>query len=609
MAYCSGDSPIHLLGKTIQGTRAAENRIDHIFISQTFGAPKLSAVGTIETYDTSGKWPGSYATGMNVWKTRLRYSIIGLLLTATLFFAILGWSWSLRKQVKLRTRELEMSQERYRLLVENASEGVMVVTGEHVAFVNPRALQILGCSEEDLNTGTPLDIVHPDDRNIVLDFHVNTLKKEDAVLQYPFRIVTKKDEPQWVLNNSVKIQWEKRTGVLHIFTDITKGRKLEQQFLQAQKMEAMGRFAGGIAHDFNNILTAILGYTNLLKMKIETQPHLVRYTDNIITSAEKAVSLTRSLLTFTRREATDPKPVDINEVIAGTEKLLSQLIGEDIDFSVRCNREGLSVVADHNQLTQVFMNLATNARDAMPQGGTLTISTDVMEIDDSFIHQHGYGKKGAYAHIRFQDSGIGMSPKTIRRIFEPFFTTKETGKGTGLGLATVYGIVKQHNGYIDVESKIDNGTAFNIYLPRVEAVPEDETEVRFSSVQGGTETILLGEDEKDIRSFMREVLENAGYHIIEAVDGEDAVQKYKDHRNNIHLLLLDVIMPKKNGRDAFREISNSNGTDIKVIFISGYSADFIHSYGGGAEREINFLYKPIEIDVLLSTIRNVLDGE
>ena len=383
------------------------------------------------------------------------------------------WTWSLRKQVKSRTAELEMSEERYRLLVENASEGVIVVTGEKVAFINPRALQILGCTEEELNTKTLFDIIHPDDQNIVLDFYFNTLKKEDVVLQYPFRIITRKDEPQWVLNNSVKIEWEKKTGVLNIFTDITESKKLEQQLLQAQKMEAIGQFAGGIAHDFNNILTAIMGYGNLVKMKIKGDESLVKYIDNILTSAEKAANLTKSLLTFTRKQVIDPKPTDVNEVILNAEKLLSKLIGEDIEFSVKLNSNSLIVIADGNQIIQVLMNLATNARDAMPRGGKLTIRTDIIEIDDTFIQEHGYGKKGLYALISFEDTGIGMNDKTMERMFEPFFTTKEVGKGTGLGLATVYGIIKQQNGYIGVRSALNEGTTFNIYLPIVLSTLEE----------------------------------------------------------------------------------------------------------------------------------------
>jgi PAS domain S-box-containing protein len=551
-------------------------------------------------------WFGIYENKNSPWETRVHYFIIGVFVIVLLFLGILIWTWSLRKQVKLRTVELEISEERYRLLVENASEGVIVVVGEKVAFVNPRALQILCCTEEELNAKTFFDIIHPEDQNIVVDFYFNTLKKEDVVLQYPFRIITREDEPRWVLNNSVKIEWEKKTGVLNIFTDITESKRLEQQFLQAQKMEAIGQFAGGIAHDFNNILTAIIGYGNLVKMKIRGEESLVKYIDNILTSAEKAANLTKSLLTFTRKQVIDPKPTDVNEVILNAEKLLSKLIGEDIEFSVKLNGNSLIVIADGNQIIQVLMNLATNARDAMPRGGELTIRTDIIEIDDTFTQGHGYGKKGLYALISFEDTGTGMTEKTMEKMFEPFFTTKEVGKGTGLGLATVYGIVKQQNGYIDVQSVLNEGTTFNIYLPIVLSTLEENKPTRVSYVTGGSETILLGEDEEDIRNFIREVLEGYGYRIIEAIDGEDVIQKFKENKDDVQLLILDIIMPKKNGKDAYSEINSGNGGNLKVVFISGHTADFIQTHAGSGE-EINFLYKPIDINTLLGEVRRVLD--
>jgi PAS domain S-box-containing protein len=551
-------------------------------------------------------WFGIYENKNSPWETGVHYFIIGVFVIVLLFLGILFWTWSLRKQVKLRTVELEMSEERYRLLVENASEGVIVVVGEKVAFINPRALQILGCTEEELNTKTFFDIIHPEDQNIVVDFYFNTLKKEDVVLQYPFRIITREDEPKWVLNNSVKIEWEKKTGVLNIFTDITESKRLEQQFLQAQKMEAIGQFAGGIAHDFNNILTAIIGYGNLVKIKIRGEESLVKYVDNILTSAEKAANLTKSLLTFTRKQVIDPKPTDVNEVILNAEKLLSKLIGEDIEFSVKLNGNSLIVIADGNQIIQVLMNLATNARDAMPRGGELTIRTDIMEIDDTFIQDHGYGKEGLYALISFEDTGTGMTEKTMEKMFEPFFTTKEVGKGTGLGLATVYGIIKQQNGHIDVQSVLNEGTTFNIYLPIVLSTLEENKPAKPSHVTGGSETILLGEDEEDIRNFIKEVLEGYGYRIIEAIDGEDVIQKFKENKDDVQLLILDVIMPKKNGKAAYSEINSGNGGNLKVVFISGHTADFIQTHAGSGE-EINFLYKPIDINTLLGEVRRVLD--
>ncbi len=566
----------------------------------------IESVSAGQSEAIAGRWfSGNVNTGSS-WETRVYYFLVIFIVLGFLLLGILVWTWSLRKQVKQRTAELAMSEERYRLLVENASEGVIVVIGERIAFVNPRALQILGYTEEELNVKTLLDIIHFEDQNLVLDFYFNTMKKEDVVLQYPFRIITGKDETRWILNNSAKIEWENNQGVLNIFTDITESKKLEQQLLQAQKMEAIGQFAGGIAHDFNNILTAIMGYASLIKTKIGEKEPLTKYVDNIMTSAEKAGNLTKGLLTFTRKQLIDPKPIDVNEVILSTEKLLSKLIGEDVEFSVKLNGENLIVIADGNQIIQVLMNLATNARDAMPRGGKLTISTNTVDIDHVFIQEHGYGTKGLYAHISFEDTGTGMDEKTAARIFEPFFTTKEVGKGTGLGLATVYGIVKQQNGYIDVRSELHRGTTFSIYLPIVLSVPEEKKTAGASQVAGGNETILVGEDEKDIRGFVREALESYGYRIIEAVDGDDVVRKYKENIEDVRLLLLDIVMPKKNGKDAYTEISNGNGNHTKAIFISGYTADFVQKHAGSGE-EMNFLYKPIDVNTLLREVRRVLD--
>jgi CheY-like chemotaxis protein len=254
----------------------------------------------------------------------------------------------------------------------------------------------------------------------------------------------------------------------------------------------------------------------------------------------------------------------------------------------------------------VLMNLATNARDAMPRGGKLTIRTDIIDIDDTFIQDHGYGKKGLYALISFEDTGIGMNDRTMERMFEPFFTTKEVGKGTGLGLATVYGIIKQQNGYVGVRSALNEGTTFNIYLPIVLSTLEEKKPTRISHIAGGSETILVGEDDEYIRNFIREVLESYGYRIIQAADGNDVIEKFKENKNDVCLLILDIIMPKKNGKDAYNEINSGNKNNTKVIFISGHTADFIQTHAGSGE-EMNFLYKPIDINTLLGEVRRVLD--
>ena len=312
-------------------------------------------------------------------------------------------------------------------------------------------------------------------------------------------------------------------GIIH---DITERKKLEQQLLQAQKMEAVGRLAGGIAHDFNNILTAIIGYGNLLKLEIKEDDPLNNYATQILNSAERAANLTRALLTFSRKQIISPKPVNINDVIKGISKLLTRLIGEDIELSTHLTDKDLTVMADTTQIEQVLMNLATNARDSMSDGGTLIISTDIITFDNEYIRAHGYGRLGNFALISVEDTGCGIDEKIKERIFEPFFTTKEIGKGTGLGLAMVYGIIKQHEGYINVYSDPDKGTTFKIYLPLIKSRFEVTDQIDAAPVIGGTETILIAEDDAQVRALTKKILEKAGYQVFEAADGAEAVRMY-----------------------------------------------------------------------------------
>ena len=381
--------------------------------------------------------------------------------------------------------------------------------------------------------------------------------------------------------------------------------KLHDQLLQAQKMEAVGQLAGGIAHDFNNILTAILGYGNLLKMQVDNDSSLSTYMNYILDSAERAVKLTQGLLAFSRKQMISPRPISINEVIKGAEKILLRLIGEDIELSIHLSDKDLTVMADSTQMEQVLMNLATNARDAMPRGGNLLISSDFTEIDERFINMYGYGKKGRYVVITVSDTGVGIDEQAKEKIFEPFFTTKEVGKGTGLGLAMVYGIVKQHDGFINVYSEPGKGTTFKIYLPLIQAEIASTKEIELPISKGGTETILVAEDDAMVRKFMREVIEGAGYTVIEAKDGEDAIKVFIENKDRIQLLILDVIMPKKNGKEVYETLKESNPY-IKALFISGYSADILHKKGIVSEGP-EVILKPISSDNLLRKIRDLLD--
>lgn len=294
-------------------------------------------------------------------------------------------------------------------------------------------------------------------------------------------------------------------SVIEVGRDITEHRKLEEQLRQSQKMEAVGQLAGGVAHDFNNILTAIIGYGNLLQMKIKEDDPLRVNIEQILSSSERAANLIRSLLAFSRKQIMNPKPVNLNEIVERVTKLLARLIGEDIELKTFLTDKDFTVMADSSHIEQVLMNLATNARDAMPDGGLLTIGTEAVKIDEEFIKAHAYGKPGEYALISISDTGAGMDEKTKDKIFEPFFTTKEVGKGTGLGLAMVYGIIKQHDGYIHVYSEPNEGTTFRIYLPVIESEVEEIKQKDLQSVEGGTETVLVAEDDASVRGLIKGV--------------------------------------------------------------------------------------------------------
>jgi CheY-like chemotaxis protein len=327
----------------------------------------------------------------------------------------------------------------------------------------------------------------------------------------------------------------------------------------------------------------------------------------ILDASDKATALTQSLLSFSRKRVINPKPHNLNDIIKRLQTLLSRLIREDIAITTTCWETDLVVLVDSGQIEQILMNLVTNARDAMPHGGHIAIRAKTTHMDGEFISTHGYGKIGNYALLSVSDTGKGMDVKTKERIFEPFFTTKEQGKGTGLGLATVYGAVKQHDGYIDVYSELGKGTTFKIYLPLFRGVPgEERNETESVALRGGSETILVAEDNTALRELTLRVLHKYGYNVIEAVDGADAVARYIKHKDQVQLIILDAIMPKKNGKVVYQEIRSINPS-IKAIFVSGYAEDIIIKEGL-LEPDINFLLKPINPSDLVKKVREVLDA-
>lgn len=524
--------------------------------------------------------------------------------------------------VRQRTAELETlnktlreSEEKYRNIFENALEGIFQATPEgRFLNVNPAAAKMHGYrSSREMMTSIS-DIEH----QVFVDpaqgkRFTDIIEKEGRVEAFEIEAYKKNGEKIWV-SLTARSVCDGDGAILYyegISEDITERKRAEDekarlrsQLLQAQKMEALGELASGVAHDFNNILTALIGYGNLLTMGMEADDPLREYADQILASSEKAANLTQSLLAFGRKRAIELKPRNVNTVIRGMEKLLRRLLTEDIELKVMLTEESdASVMADITQLDQVLMNLASNARDAMPRGGRLCIETEETEIDDEFREAHGFGEPGRYVRISVSDTGCGIDEKTKERMFEPFFTTKDLGKGTGLGLAIVYGIVKQHNGYISIHSEPGQGTVFGVYLPAIEGKSE-ETRQTFQDTPGGTETILVADDSDELRELISEVLAGRGYTVIEAEDGQNAVHRFLEQKDSIDLLILDVVMPNKNGKEAYEEMKKIR-PNIKALFISGYTGDVVIDKGVSGDA-VDFISKPLSPNELLLKVREVL---
>ncbi len=509
-----------------------------------------------------------------------------------------------RKQAEKALRE---SEQNYRTLFEE-SKDVIYISSPAGKFldINPAGIELFGyASKEDLLQMDIVQDLYADPNNWIMLQQM--LANQGYVKDYN-AVFKKKDGRQLtVLLTSTTVRNEKGEIIAYrgIIKDITEWQSLEQQLLEAQKMEAVGQLAGGIAHDFNNILTAIIGFGNLLLSEMDKDDPLRTYVTPILKSSQRAANLVRGLLAFSRRQIISPKSVDLNGIIQGIEKILPRIIGEDIEFSIALTDEKLTVKADIGQIEQVLMNLATNARDAMPEGGSLTVGTERVELDDEYIRAHGYGKTGVYALITVADTGEGMDEHTKEKIFEPFYTTKEVGKGTGLGLSIAYGIIKQHDGYINVSSEDGKGTTFKIYLPLINSEVEELEAVSLPILKRGTETVLIAEDNAQVRELTKEVLEGFGYKVIEAEDGEDAIRVFNKNKDAIRLLVLDVIMPKKNGKAVYDDIKKVR-PDIKILFTSGYNADIIHKKGI-LEEGLDFISKPAPPDDFLRKVREVLD--
>jgi PAS domain S-box-containing protein len=397
-----------------------------------------------------------------------------------------------------------------------------------------------------------------------------------------------------------------RPAELVVAQDISERKQLEAQLRQVQKMEAVGQLAGGIAHDFNNLLTAILGYSNLLLEEADLSRNAHRDVEEIRKAAESASSLTGQLLAFSRRQILEPRILDLTQVVSRMDSLLRRLIAEDVQLVSRLSPSLHPVSADPGQIEQIVVNLAVNARDAMPDGGQLTIETANVELDATYVADHRGASAGKHVMLAVSDTGTGMDPATEARIFEPFFTTKPRGKGTGLGLATVYGIVKQSGGSIWVYSEPGHGTTFKVYFPAVTAQAVVETAVVRPRTIAATETILLTEDQPEVESVARAILSRHGYTVLSAASGEAALRTLESDGRPIDLLLTDVVMPSMSGPDLARRVQ-SNRPEVAVLYMSGYTDDAIVRHGV-LEHGVAFIQKPFTPEGLLRKVREVLDG-
>jgi PAS domain S-box-containing protein len=537
--------------------------------------------------------------------TEYRQAIIRLSLFVSVAILICWFNAALRAAQE----GLQRSESNFRSLVTNAPYGICRVDSRgHLVDANPALVASLGYASSSELVGRNLSSLFADGQQwFLLADHLKTLEEFHA-LDCEW---TRKDGTTTAVRLSGRaIADERKTVTFEIFTeDVTEQRALEQQLRQSQKMEAIGRLAGGIAHDFNNLLMVISGYSEFLLERLGPDPALRGPAKEISSAAERATSLTRQLLAFSRKQMLTPKVLDLNAVITENLKMLTRLIGEDIDLVMIPGADIGAVKADPGQIEQVILNLAVNARDAMPHGGKLTIETANVTLDEAYARVHSPLQPGDYTMLAITDTGVGMDTETQTRIFEPFFTTKGT-KGTGLGLSTVYGIVKQSGGYIWVYSEKGKGTSFKIYMPHVTveeaaAVEQPAATAAPVPVETAQETILVVEDEVNLRRLTRQFLENQGYTVMEAADGAAAVQICVAHQGIIHLLLTDVIMPGMNGRELAQRVSEIR-PNIKVLYMSGYTENAI-GHNGTLDAGITLLQKPFTLHALKAKVREVLN--
>jgi PAS domain S-box-containing protein len=511
----------------------------------------------------------------------------------------------LRKSEKLYKSLFEFN----RGVLENSPIGIIRLDKDlKIIYENPEMERIMGVPSGEKSKTMGMDIRDiPSIKEAGISTVFNDLLKGKKISgETPFTSIYGKKT--YLSFSGVPIfEEEKFEGAVLVINDITERKELEQQFLQAQKMEAIGRLTGGIAHDFNNLLTSIIGYAEMSKMKLSPEESIYNYINQIIKASEQATGLIEKLLAFSRKAITQPKVLNLNSVIKDFKNVLERMLGEDIILEF-IPGEGLgNIEIDPHQIEQIVMNLAVNSRDAMPKGGKLVIETKNVELDKSYINKYPYAKAGRYVLLSISDTGCGIDKEILPHIFEPFFTTKKKGEGTGLGLSTVYGIVKQCGGHINVYSEVGKGTTVKVYFPRIDKLANEIiSSIKTSELPRGKETVLVVEDEKSIRKLIMRILSQCGYKVLLAKNEKKALSLWDKYGGNIDLLLTDIVLPGPCGKELADKLTSLR-PGLKVLYMSGYSDNVIFHHEI-LEKELNFLQKPFTPQELALKVRKVLDS-
>jgi|CXWL01.1.fsa_nt_gi PAS domain S-box-containing protein len=494
--------------------------------------------------------------------------------------------------------------------ITSANTGIVVADATHpelaIVLCNPAFEHLTGHSSSEVLGRSPWFIEGPDTDPGTSEALRKVLREQRE--HHVTLVLHRKDGRPFWCDLAVSLVRNKVGAVSHFllfYTDASARKHSESALFQAQKVEAIGQLAGGVAHDFNNILAVITGYCEMAQRQIDVQHPVRPRLDQILKAANRAAALTRQLLAFSRKQVLKPRPIDLNTIVGDTQKMLGRLIGDNITVEVRPGASLGTINADPGQVEQIILNLAVNARDAMPNGGQLVLETSNEELDDEFALAHPPARAGRYVRLAVSDTGEGMSPETLARVFEPFFTTKAEGQGTGLGLATVYGIVKQSEGYIEVESEASKGASFRIYLPRLDRAKESTAEISRPQTPRGTETILLAEDTESLREVIQETLQECGYRVMAAADGREALAASRAFNGVIDLLLTDVVMPKMGGADLAAALVESR-PDLRVVFMSGYTDGALSQHGVLGEGVL-LIEKPFTTARLAGMVRDALD--